>query len=588
MTYEVGAGNAARAVLTALLGAALALGLMAGPAVASAEDRTTEQGQLVPPVISVAQYPEVDDSDPLDPWWDGDGKPSYVTISSPDPEADLFWYGINSDPSERGSLHTVAGAARTVLFTPDQPGLHVITARAFDTSRTKNASATRHYFLRADSGEPPRLVWQMTESADALELTAEAEPRRAVVHGRVTLGTPGVSGDGARFDGPEGYAATRHPAVDTSHSFSVAFWARLPEDVAQQPMVPLSQGGPRGSGIEFTVRPGEHGWGFSVAADSTRGAARVETGQGEEAARGVWTHVTGVHDAELRRLLLYVDGRAAGSVPFTTPEDLRGPVVLGAALDVSTYRDHFRGDLDEVRFYDYALTTDQVALITAGQPLGEGARAAKMVWSLEESAGATALVGRSEPVLATLHGDARPGVPARRDTVLQLDGATGYAATDRPVLDTARSHTVAGWVRLDGPAQDAVLIAQNGAHQPGIALGFDEDDGWSVRRAAQDTADAEVVRLAAGAGAADPTEWTHVIGVFDAHSGELRLHLNGEKVGTVSVDAGFTATGPLTIGAADGTAGTAQHLAGQVDDLRLYDRNFSDYQARQLYWVSQP
>ncbi|MFD7510997.1 LamG domain-containing protein [Streptomyces sp. NPDC059853] len=575
-------------MLILMLGAALALGPTAGSAVASAEDRTAEQGQLVPPVISVAQYPEAVDSDPLDPWWDGDGKPGYVTISSPDPEADLFWYGINSDPSERGSLRTVAGAARTVLFTPDQPGVHVISARAFDTSRTKNASATRHYVVKVDSGESPRLIWQMTESADAPALTAEAEPRRAVVRGRVTLGTPGVSGDGARFDGPEGYAATTHPAVDTSHSFSVAFWARLPEEGVQQPMVPVSQGSPRGSGIEFTVRPGEDGWGFSLAADSSRGAARVEAGQGEAAARGVWTHVTGVHDAESGQLLLYLDGRAAGSVPFTTPEDLRGPVVLGAALDVSTYRDHFRGDLDEVRFYDYALTADQVTLVTTGQPLDGGARAAKMVWSLEERPGATALVGRSEPVLATLHGDARPGVPARKDTVLQLDGVSGYAATDRPVLDTARSHTVAGWVRLGNADQDAVLIAQNGAHQPGIALGYDEDDGWSVRRAAQDTPDAEVIRLAAGPDAADPTEWTHVIGVFDAHSGELRLHLNGEKVGTVSVGAGFTATGRVTIGAADGTAGTARHLAGQVDDLRFYDRNFSDYQARQLYWVSQP
>ncbi|MCU4744938.1 LamG domain-containing protein [Streptomyces sp. G-5] len=588
VTYEVGAGNAARAVLVALLGAALTLGLMAGPAVASAEGGTAEQGQLVPPEIYVAEYPESDPDNPVDPTWDGAGKPGYVTISSPDSEADLFWYGINNDPSERNSMRTEGGAARTFLFTPDQPGLYFITARAFDTSRTKSASAPRYYVLKADASEPPRLVWSMTEPADAGAITAEAEPRRVVVHGRVTPGTPGVSGDAVRFDGQGGYAATRHPVIDTSHSFSVSFWTRLPEDEAERPMVPVSQGGPRGSGIEFGVRPDPDGWGFSVAADSTRGAARVEARQEEAAARGVWTHVTGVHDDASQRLLLYIDGRVADSVPFATPADLRGPVVLGAAVDVSTFRDHFSGDLDEVRFYDYALSADQVSLLTAQQPLDDGARPAKMVWSMDEPPGATAFVGRSEPVAATLYGDARPGVPARKDTVLQLDGASGYAATDRPVLDTARSHTVAGWVRLDDPAQDAVLIAQNGAHQPGIALGFDADDGWSVSRASEDSAEAVVTRVAAGTGAVDPAEWTHLIGVFDAHAGELRLYVNGEWVGTTPVDAGFTATGPLTIGAAGGPAGTVGHLAGQVDDLRLYDRNFSDYQARQLYWISQP
>ncbi|MGY4928687.1 LamG-like jellyroll fold domain-containing protein [Streptomyces sp. 900105755] len=552
------------------------------------------------PSITSAQYGPSDSEDPNDPWWDGVGRYGTFSIDTTSPDVTKYWFGVNSSPTSANTLTTSGGGAKTIKFMPTKPGVNFITAQAFDAAG--NPSEPTTYSFRVRSGQPDRLSWQLDENAGATSAFGAGGDWPADLHG-ATPGAAGVSGQSLTFNGTSDYAATDSPVLNTGKSFSVSLWARLPGTDPGRPVVALSQGGQNHSGFEVYYSSTLGGWAFlrhtddaSSGGDAAR-AVQPACAAGDTACTtarlGGWTHLVGVFDNPNHVVKLYVAGKLVGSAPFTTPWDARGGTVLGATRLYGTLTNYFPGSLDEVQLFDYQLTDAQVTELAARQPVDTG-RPAKLVWPLDEPAGATEVTGRGQPVDAVLKGGTTAGTTGVSGRALTFDGVDDYATAGRPALDTYQSFAVSAWVRLpkDKEARSMVAVSQLGSVRRSFELYHSSAlGGWVFTRPESDTADGALVRATQTACPANTNcaagrfgEWNHVVGVYDADAAQLQLYVNGVLAAGTPFTYRWSADGPLTIGSGLTTAGAVTSpLKGDVDDVRLYDRAVSGDEVRQLF-----
>lgn len=554
----------------------------------------------VGPVINSAQYGASDPEDPNDPWWDGVGRYGTFSVDTTSTDVTKYWFGVNTAPSSANTLTTTGGGVKTITFMPTKPGVNFITAQAFDAAG--NGSEPTTYTFRVRSGQPERLAWQMDENAGASAATGAGGDWPADLHG-ATPGAAGTSGSALSFDGTDDYAATDSPVLNTGKSFSVSLWAKLPGTDPGHPSVALSQPGQNHSGFEFYYSSALGGWVFlRHTDDASSGGAAARAVQpacaaGDTACTtarlGGWTNLVGVYDNPNDQIKLYVGGKLVGTAPFTTPWDARGGTILGAANHYGTLADYFPGSLDEVQLFDYQLTDAQVTKLAAKQPVDTG-RPAKLVWPLDETAGATAVTGRGQLTDAVLKGGAKAGTTGVNGRALSFDGVDDYATTGRPVLDTYQSFAVSAWVRLpkDKEAKAMVAVSQLGSVRRSFEIYHSSAlGGWVFDRPEGDTADSVLVRATQTACAANVNcaagrfgEWNQVVGVYDADAGKLLLYVNGVLEASTAFTARWSSGGPVSIGSGLTAAGAVSSpLKGDTDDVRLYDRAISGDEVKQLF-----
>ncbi|WP_078900082.1 LamG-like jellyroll fold domain-containing protein [Streptomyces sp. SBT349] len=539
------------------------------------------------PTITSPQYPEADPSDPEDPWRDGIGKYGSFTFDSA--ASDVTGYAVHVNASRTGNrwVQTSGGAPRTLQLLPETPGINTITAQALDEAG--NWSEVRTYLFVVRAGEPERMVWGMEDEPGADALTGEGEPWEAALTTGAAPGADGVVGGALELDGQGGHASVVTPVLDTSKSFSVSLWARLPEGGLSGPGTAVSQAGWNADGFALTVDP-QTGWSFSRDASDVAGAAAVRARQGHVPELGEWTNVTGVFDNVNQQLRLYVDGSLAASTGFTGAWEARGVTTLGATGDGS----YFTGRLDEVQLYDYWLRPEQVTQLVERQPITETSRPAKAVWSLDEPDDVTSVAGRSQETRAAITGEVTLGGEGADGAAASFDGASGYAATSQPVLDTHQSFAVSLWAWLPAEKENRFMVAatQGGAERRGFSLYHRPDGGgWTFLRATSDAADAANVEVnqnpcsaatpncpAAGLGT-----WAHVVGVYDMDAGTISLYVNGELADSTAFSHRWDATGSLMLGASEAEGQVINRLDGKLDDVRLFDRVVTASEVRQLY-----
>ncbi|MEU1663349.1 LamG domain-containing protein [Streptomyces sparsogenes] len=126
------------------------------------------------------------------------------------------------------------------------------------------------------------------------------------------------------------------------------------------------------------------------------------------------------------------------------------------------------------------------------------------------------------------------------------------------------------------------VVSQDGSDGPGFALGYDDAAGaWAFRVS---PAEGTPLSWVVSGGAAPRQSWIHLLGVYDAERGSLRLYVNGRLV-REDVQRGravATGAGGLQIGRAASASGYGGHLRGTVADVRAYDRVVPAPEAEEL------
>jgi alpha-L-arabinofuranosidase len=167
---------------------------------------------------------------------------------------------------------------------------------------------------------------------------------------------------------PGSYADIPTDVLDTTKSFTVAAWVKLnalpgyqtfvSEDSGYQSTFFLQKRGDTNT-FTFTINLGAaSGPGFTVFADS-----------GITPVAGTWYHLAGVYDASNQSASVYVNGVLAGQVFSVSPSPANGHTGIGRSQYNNGYTDWNNGAIDDVRFYQQAISaTDVLAIAQIGNP----------------------------------------------------------------------------------------------------------------------------------------------------------------------------------------------------------------------------
>ncbi|MCP2329434.1 hypothetical protein HDA40_007941 [Hamadaea flava] len=151
-------------------------------------------------------------------------------------------------------------------------------------------------------------------------------------------------------------------------------------------------------------------------------------------------------------------------------------------------------------------------------------------------------------------------------------GSTGTA----PVLNTSQSFTLSAWVKLTDTTSSRFAVSTQGVHCSSFFLYYDKPaNKWAFQQRTADTTTAQ------GAYALSTTVpklnvWTHLAGVYDAPSAQMRLYINGVLEKTVAVSSVFNASGPLVVGRFRQADVDSGYWAGGVSEVRAWDRIVTD------------
>jgi alpha-L-arabinofuranosidase len=205
------------------------------------------------------------------------------------------------------------------------------------------------------------------------DLAEDAAGRNGAAHlvGDITF-SEGKYGSAIECTGFGDWIDTGRSILDTTHSFSVACWIRLPEELGSGSRTMISQDTARVSGFSLQYS--------SPQAD--RAAERLSFGRwnrdtaeqpasadsADELRAGQWVHLAGVADLEHHRLQLYVNGALAKERAYE-PADSQfesespGHTILGRGRFDGKPADLFVGKIDEVYLFQGTLAAGDVARI---------------------------------------------------------------------------------------------------------------------------------------------------------------------------------------------------------------------------------
>ncbi|MFJ6199464.1 LamG-like jellyroll fold domain-containing protein [Micromonospora sp. NPDC092111] len=448
-----------------------------------------------------------------------------------------------------------------------------------------------------------------------------------------------MSGQSAAFNGASSAASTTGPVISTADSFSVAAWVRLAAVPTTETKV-ATQEGTDAAGFEFGVRqegsPLKPYWSFlmkdsSAQSSTTRRAIAATPITSADVDR--WVHLAGVYDKLAGKLRLYVNGALVDDEDrAVTPWQAAGRFTVGRGYSGGAAGNWWNGNIADMQVFNRVLVNDDFTGQLASEPDSGGVDEPGILAPTE--------VGRWDFTVARpcyLQNlidscDAADGTQFGRSLALQrgasidsghrgnglyLDGFffpeenpppwqttlewgrsarnTGSTAPDAngnqfsiwqdtPVLRTDQSFTVSTWAYLDDALRDQTIVSQAGTHQSGFWLKYyPAATRWVFTVAQSDTNPAPQPGISS-THLAEADVWTHLVAVYDASRMQLRIYVNGEPSGTLSIaQPPMPSSGPVQVGRTLWNDKQTDYWHGGVDDIGLYQGAMTDVDVKQLH-----
>jgi Concanavalin A-like lectin/glucanases superfamily len=165
-----------------------------------------------------------------------------------------------------------------------------------------------------------------------------------------------------------------------------------------------------------------------------------------------------------------------------------------------------------------------------------------------------------------------------------FNGKSSKVYTHGAVLNTAAGHsfTVSAWAYLTNNGHDATVLSQDAVQNSGFYLQYYQPGNrWSFSRVVSDVKNAPGVR-ALSDGAPRLNTWTHLVGVYDASDGQLRLFVNGRETSIAHYASPFAATGDFEVGRAKFNNEQVDYFPGDINDVKVYSSALDATQVKAL------
>jgi hypothetical protein len=149
---------------------------------------------------------------------------------------------------------------------------------------------------------------------------------------------------------------------------------------------------------------------------------------------------------------------------------------------------------------------------------------------------------------------------------------TSSALTATSPIHTNTSFAVSAWVRSSvATCTSGMAVSQDGVHTSGFYLGCYQ--GKFTFDVIQSDSSSVVSTRTLSTANAPMGVWTSLAGVYDRSSGQVSLYVNGVLQQTATLTAPlWDATGPLVIGRSRYIDASSNWWAGDISDVRVWDR----------------
>jgi hypothetical protein len=541
----------------------------------------------------------------------GPGVAGAFTFSEPAGSAgqDVVSYVYGWDSPSKTVTVSAGAAYGPILLTPPRYGINTLAVYSVDGSGKQSATTSYKFLVASPSSY---LAHWALDSLGSHYLTDEVSGASLTATGTTwTADARYMGADALTFNG-SAQATQTVSAFDTSGSFSVAAWARLSSLTCSTKQTVVS--------IDAdSVTANNHVTGMALGYDCTSQKWRIgvpdqnrptpsyaEALDANVAIAGQWTFLVGVWDENEQTIRLYVNGALVQTVtPSSTWLAARGagwratgPVTIGRHRFNDADGNHFVGDIADVRVWNRVVVPDDINGTNAdpanGVPAHVGFASPLQVGSWQIGDGEcfctdTADVSPfSRKLFLVPNWSLDPGFNGDPATApawftgesadgnggIRLDGVRGFASTTddmgtwdtaddvlHPILRTDQSLTISARAKLD----QATTVDQMVACQGDFCLFYRGwDHKWGVTVFEPDG----TLKQAISNSVAATGSWVHLVGEFDAATGQVRLWVNNVSQSYANTGAvGYPSTESLAIGS---RSGTGFFFGGVIDQVQVY------------------
>jgi PKD repeat protein len=256
---------------------------------------------------------------------------------------------------------TVNRSTGLISGTPTTNGITAVTISAMNSSGT--GSATLNITINAAVSGPTGLIgwWKLDESAGTTAADSSGNGNNGTLNGAPAWQASGGHFSGALNFNSGDYVDCGAGASLNTPSVTLAFWMKPSQMAVMGPVDKL----PMNSGVGYAVRLRDTGtmW---ARFGSEPGTQYDVYGEANCYTNGVWTHVAITFDSASGAARLYVNGVAASHKPSYAVTLSTATTHLLFARENKTSNEPYSGLLDDVRVYDHALTSNEIAVVMAG------------------------------------------------------------------------------------------------------------------------------------------------------------------------------------------------------------------------------
>ncbi|MCA9359602.1 LamG domain-containing protein [Candidatus Nomurabacteria bacterium] len=260
------------------------------------------------------------------------------------------------------------------------------------------------------------------------------------------------------------------------------------------------------------------------------------------------------------------------------------------------------GSIDDLRIYNRALSADEIQKL---YQLGVGNKIATTITndSLEQDLLAHWTFDGSDLELSSTTAQVRDvsgnfnhlasgGVITASDfdigkigQAIKMDGSTDYLTSISTSFDSPSALSVSAWIKPDSANTFHVVDKGTGSVSPANGFIFYiHSSGWITFRVGYDGGQDLIAYTSSGV--VDVGEWQHIMATWDGTSdaSKVKIYKNGilqpnsvETSGTGSLE---TMSSQFIVGR---SSTGANDFDGQMDDIRIYEREFTPEEVQRLY-----
>jgi hypothetical protein len=256
------------------------------------------------------------------------------------------------------------------------------------------------------------------------------------------------------------------------------------------------------------------------------------------------------------------------------------------AMKDSFFGANWDGLIDEVRIYNRALSAGEVTrLYNLTRPKFKVASSLGLVgyWALDEGQGTIAGDMSGHGNSGSLIGGSS-WVTGKRGKAVEFSATSKYIQiANNPILQIPSQITLAAWVRrTTGIDSWKHVLCKTDATSSEYWLGYNSSNWPSIMINPGDADDSDRYYHYGVSTAVVDSNWHHLVGTHDGTY--VRMYLDGVLISTPESRPGafYTGTGTLGIGRCIDKFGTYQS-AGDIDEVRVYNRALSDSEVANLY-----